>query len=337
MNNRKIQTENIVIYQSEDGDVRINAKIEDETIWLTQQQLSELFCTDRSVLSKHIKNILQEEELTAESTCAFFAHVQKEGTREVARNITYYNLDMIISVGYRVKSKVATKFRKWATKILREYLVNGYALNEQRLSEKTQQLQTLKTAIDLMERGINNQIDDFAHAKHMANFLQQFSAGLEMLDDYDHRRLDKKGLSKKESSIIEPEEFLEVVIQPMQKEFASDIFGVPKDSSFESSVRQIYQNFGGIECYGTLEEKAAMLLYLIVKNHSFIDGNKRIAASCFLYFLEKNQLLHNKNGSPRLDNNTLFALTILIAESKASEMEIVKDMVVTILNRSAKI
>jgi prophage maintenance system killer protein len=329
-------TSNIAIYQSEDGEVRINAKIEDETIWLTQYQLSELFKTDRSVLSKHIKNILNEEELQEESTCAFFAQVQQEGDREVVRQIKYYNLDMIISVGYRVKSKVATQFRKWATRTLKEYLVSGYVINEQRLKEKERQLQTLKTAIDLIERGIGNQIENFTRAKQLTGFLKEFSSGLEMLDDYDHERLDKIGKSKIGACIIEPEEFLKM-IESMKSSFSSNVFGIPKDNSFESSVRQIYQSFGGADCYETLEEKAAMLLYLIVKNHSFIDGNKRIAASAFLYFLERNNLLRNEDGSTIIDNNALFALTILIAESKPSEMDVVKYIVITVLNRKNRI
>jgi hypothetical protein len=239
---------------------------------------------------------------------------------------------MIISVGYKVKSKVATQFRKWATHTLREYLVNGYAINEQRLKEKERQLQTLKSAIDLIERGISNQIEDFSQAQQLAGFLKEFSSAFEKLDDYDHERLDKVGKNKTAACIIEPEEFLEM-IESMKSSFSSNVFGVPKDNSFESSVRQIYQSFGGIDCYETLEEKAAMLLYLIVKNHSFIDGNKRIAAYAFLYFLEKNKLLRKSDGDMILDNNTLFALTILIAESKPSEMDIVKHIVITILNR----
>jgi hypothetical protein len=331
--NEKIQTENIVIYQSDDGDVRINARIEDETVWLTQQMMVDLFQSSKANINEHISNIFKELELEKSSTVRNFRTVQKEGDREVTRNITYYNLDMIISVGYRVKSKIATQFRKWATKTLKEYLVNGYAINDQRLREKELQLQTLKTAIDLIDRGINNQIEDFARAKQLNNFLKEFSMGLSMLDDYDHERLDKKGMSKRESLIIEPEEFLDVVVQSMKEDFASDVFGVPKDSSFESSVRQIYQSFGGTDCYETLEEKAAALLYLIVKNHSFIDGNKRIAASCFLYFLEKNKLLRLADGTVIIDNNALFALTILIAESKPPEMDVVKNIVITVLNR----
>ena len=329
-----MNTGNIAIYQNEDGTIKLNAKLEEETIWLTQAQLAELFATDRSVLSKHIKNIIQEGELSEIATCAKFAQVQKEGDREVTRNVTYYNLDMIISVGYRVKSKIATQFRKWATQTLRDYIVKGYVLNDQRLQEKENQLLTLRSAIDLIERGISNQIENVEQAKQMSSFLSDFAKGLELLDDYDHEKLDKKGKTSGEAKIIEPEEFLSVVVQEMKNDFASDVFGQPKDESFASSVRQINQSFGGKECYPTIEEKAAVLLYLIVKNHSFIDGNKRIAAACFLYFLEKHNILKTGKGATIIDNNTLFALTILVAESKPTEMELIKNIVITILNRS---
>ncbi|MDR0753560.1 MAG: virulence RhuM family protein, partial [Holosporaceae bacterium] len=192
MNSRRMQTENIVIYQSEDGDVRINVRIENETIWLTQQMMVDLFQSSKANINEHISNIFDEQELGEGAVVRNFRTTAADGKNY---NVKYYNLDMIISVGYRVKSKVATQFRKWATKTLREYLVSGYSVNEWRLQEKTLQLQALKTAIDLIERGISNQIEDFAQAKHLTNLLQQFSAGLEMLDDYDHRRLDKKGLT----------------------------------------------------------------------------------------------------------------------------------------------
>jgi len=326
----KNMEDKVAIYQSEDGSINIKARLEDETIWLTQTQMSELFSTDRSVLSKHVKNIIEEDELKEDATCAKFAQVQKEGNREVTRNITYYNLDMIISVGYRVKSKVATKFRKWATNTLRDYIVQGFAINDQRLKEKESQLETLKKAINLIERGLFNQIENIDQVRQLSSFLSEFAKGFELLDDYDHERLDKIGKTKT-SEIIKKDEFLDM-IQRMKQDFDSDVFGLPKDESFESSVNQIYQSFGGGECYSTVEEKAATLLYLVVKNHSFIDGNKRIAAACFLYFLNKNGIL-KENEKFILDNNTLFTLTILVAESKPSEMEIVKNMIVTILNR----
>jgi death-on-curing family protein len=235
---------------------------------------------------------------------------------------------MIISVGYRVKSKIATKFRKWATQTLRDYIVKGYAINDQRLKEKSKQLETLKNAISLIERGISNQIENIEEARHLNSFLNEFARGFELLDDYDHERLDKSGKTKSKTEIIEVEEFLNI-INVMKNKTESNVFGLPKDESFESSINQIYQSFGNMECYQTVEEKAAMLLYLIVKNHSFIDGNKRIAAACFLYFLEKHEILK----SCKIDSNTLFAITILVADSNPSEMDPIKNIIVTILNR----
>lgn len=320
----------IAIYQSEDGAINIKARLDNETIWLTQVQIAELFGSSKSNISEHIKQILDDEELD-DSSVREFRTVQKEGSREVTRNITYYNLDMIISVGYRVKSKVATKFRKWATQVLRGYIVQGFAINEQRLKEKESQLETLKKAINLIERGLSNQIENMNQAKLLNSFLSKFAKGFELLDDYDHETLDKIGKTKCPELIIKSEEFLEM-IQEMKQDFDSDVFGLPKDESFESSVNQIYQSFGNQECYPTVEEKAATLLYLVVKNHSFIDGNKRIAAACFLYFLNKNGIL-KENEKFILDNNALFAITILIAESKPEEMETVKNMIITILNR----
>jgi prophage maintenance system killer protein/prophage antirepressor-like protein len=330
MSKSNLDTNKIAIYQSEDGTIQLNAKVEDESIWLTQAQIVELFQSSKSNINEHISQILKENELD-DSTIRNFRTVQKEGRREVSRNLTYYNLDMIISVGYRVKSKIATKFRKWATQTLRDYIVQGYVLNDQRLKEKEGQLETIKKAINLIERGISHQIENIEQAKQLNSFLSDFAKSFELLDHYDHEKLDKKGKTKSKINAIEQEEFLSV-IDLMKNEFDSEIFGQAKDESFASSVNQIYQSFGDMECYPTVEEKAATLLYLIVKNHSFIDGNKRIAAACFLYFLNKNGIL--AEGSKFIiDNNTLFALTILVAESTPSEMNLVKNMVITILNR----
>ena len=317
--------QNIVIYQSKDGSISVETKLEDNT----QAQIVELFQSSKANINEHISNIFEEEELIENQVVRNFRITASDGK---SYNVKHYNLDMIISVGYRVKSKVATHFRKWATQILRKYLAEGYVINEQRLREKEQQLETLKHAISLIERGLNNQIENIEQAKILHGFLKEFSVGLDMLDDYDHGQLDNHGTHNTEAYIISPEELLEM-IKNMKSSFQSDLFGVPKDESFESSVKQIYQSYGGTDCYATLEEKAAMLLYFIVKNHSFSDGNKRIAAASFLYFLEKNNLLR-KNNSTVIDNNTLFALTILIAESKLSEMETVKKMIITILNRA---
>ena len=290
-----------------------------------------LFNSSKANISEHISHIFQEEELDRESTVRNFRTVRKEGSRNVSRNLEYYNLDMIIAVGYRVNSKIATKFRKWATNTLRDYLTKGYVINEKMLKDQQCKIQTLQSTLNLLKRSLQNQISTIDEAQDVANILDNFAKGLDLLDDFDHKTLDTKGVTQKEAVVISESEFLKV-INKMKSEFASDVFANPKDGSFASSVNQIYQTFGGNDCYPTLEEKAAMLLYLITKNHSFSDGNKRIAASCFLYFLNKNNMLY-KNNLPIIDNGTLFALTLLIAESKPSEMEIMKQIVVSVLNK----
>lgn len=328
---KELQKGEIIIYTSEDGSISLDTKLENDTIWLTQDMIVTLFNSSKANISEHISHIFQEEELDRESTVRKFRTVRKEGSRNVSRNLEYYNLDMIIAVGYRVNSKIATKFRKWATNTLREYLTKGFVINEKMLKDQQNKIQTLQSTVSLLTRSIQNQISTVDEAQDVANILDNFAKGLDLLDDFDHKTLDTKGKSQKEAVVISESEFLKV-IDKMKSEFASDVFANPKDGSFASSVNQIYQTFGGNDCYPTLEEKAAMLLYLITKNHSFSDGNKRIAASCFLYFLNKNNMLY-KNDLPIIDNGTLFALTLLIAESKPSEMEIMKQIVVSVLNK----
>ncbi|MBR1626995.1 MAG: virulence protein RhuM/Fic/DOC family protein [Bacteroidales bacterium] len=322
----------IVIYTAADGSVSLDARLENDTIWLTQKAMAELFGCSTDNISLHLKNIYKENELNKSSTTEDFSVVQKEGPRTVSRKHTFYNLDAIISVGYRVNSSRATQFRIWATSVLKDFMTKGYVLNEKRLKEQQTQISTLKNSIALMERSLVEQIDSLDVAKDVSKILHNFALGLNLLDDYDHKQLDTKGLNKTEAKHISKEEFLKV-INDMKSDFESDVFAVPKDDSFESSVNQIYQTFDGVELYPTLEEKAAMLLYLIVKNHSFADGNKRIGASCFLYFLNQNNILY-KNDKPILDNATLFALTLLIATSKPKEMETVKQIVLSVLNRA---
>ena len=328
---KELQKGEIIIYTSEDGTISLDTKLENDTIWLTQDMIVTLFNSSKANISEHISHIFQEEELDRESTVRNFRTVRKEGSRNVSRNLEYYNLDMIIAVGYRVNSKIATKFRKWATNTLREYLTKGYVINEKMLKDQQCKIQTLQSTVSLLTRSIQNQISTVDQAQDVANILDNFAKGLDLLDNFDHKTLDTKGVTQKEAVVISESEFLKV-IDKMKSEFASDVFANPKDGSFASSVNQIYQTFGGNDCYPTLEEKAAMLLYLITKNHSFSDGNKRIAASCFLYFLNKNNMLY-KNNLPIIDNGTLFALTLLIAESKPSEMEIMKQIVVSVLNK----
>ena len=318
----------IVIYKNNDGNIECSVNLRDNTLWLSLDQIATVFQKNKSTISRHIKNIFETEELDKDSVVAFFATTANDGK---TYNVAYYNLDMIISVGYRVNSKIATNFRKWATNVLKNYLTQGYAINEKLLSDKQEKIQTLQTTVSLLTRSLTNQIESLDDAQQVAKILDNFAKGLDLLDNFDHKTLDVKGSTQKEAVIIPVKEFLSV-INEMKSEFASDVFANPKDDSFESSVNQIYQTFGGNDCYPTLEEKAAMLLYLITKNHSFSDGNKRIAASCFLYFLEKNGILY-KNNLPIIDNGTLFALTILIAESNPKEMETMKQIVISVLNQ----
>ena len=321
----------IVIYQNENGNISFEAKLEDETIWLTQDMMAKLFETTVPNINMHIKNVYDEEELEQKRTIKDFLIVRKEGNRRVSRKIVHYNLDMILSVGYRIKSKTATQFRKWPTATLKEYLTKGYVINENKLKQEQDKVKTLQNTIQLLSRSLSNQIENLEDAQKVAKLLGDFAQGLDLLDNFDHKTLDSKGKNTQEAIRVDEKEFLQVV-DKMKSEFASDVFANPKDGSFSSSVNQIYQTFDGQELYPTLEEKAAMLLYLITKNHSFSDGNKRIAASCFLYFLDKNNILYS-NGTPIIDNATLFALTLLIAESNPNEMETIKNVVLSVLNR----
>ncbi len=317
----------IEIYKTNNG-TEINVKLEEDTIWLSQQQMAELFDKDVRTINEHIKNIYDTQELYRDSTIRKFRIVRKEGKREVNRSIDHYNLDMIISVGYRVNSKRGTQFRQWATLRLKDYLVKGYAINEKRLIQKQQEVEYLKTGIRIVSRAIEE-----ATNEQNKEVFQIFSKGLALLDDYDHEELDKVGTTKKEVVYPNKKDYLNL-INNMYSEFESDVFAKPKDNSFDSSINQIRQVFGGVDLYETIEEKAANLLYFITKNHSFVDGNKRIAAACFVYFLKQNGALLKEDGQPIIDNNTLAALTLFIATSKTEESDIVKQLVISILNRN---
>ena len=318
----------IVIYTSEDGSISLDTKLENDTIWLSQKQMAELFDKNVRTVNEHINNIFKEGELDKNSVIRKFRITANDGKNY---DTNFYNLDVIISVGYRVKSLRGTQFRIWANKILKEYITKGYAINEKLLKTKQEQIQTLQSTLNLLTRSIENQIETVDEAQNVAKILDNFAKGLNLLDNFDHKTLDSKGTTIKEAILIKEKEYLEIV-DKMKSEFASDVFGVPKDNSFASSINQIYQTFDGKDCYPTLEEKAATLLYLIAKNHSFSDGNKRIAASCFLYFLDRNNMLY-KNGLPIIDASALFALTLLIAESKPEEMDVMKQIVVSVLNK----
>jgi len=314
----------IEIYQSQDGIV-LNVQLSNETVWLSQDQLTVLFERDQSVISRHLSNVFKEGELTKES------NMQKMHIANSDKPVTLYSLDVIISVGYRVKSIRGTQFRQWATKRLKEYLIEGVAINEKRLAQKNKEIQVLHDGIRILSRAIEDQaINNENYA-----WLQQFSLGLQLLDDYDHESLDEKGKHTKKAEYPSMAEYLDL-LEKMRADFNSNVFGREKDGGFDSAVNQIRQGFGEQEAYPSIGEKAAMLLYLVVKNHAFVDGNKRIAAACFLLFLDKNGLLFKDSGQLIISNEALASLTIFVAASKAEEMETVKRLLISVLNRNLK-
>ena len=319
----------IEIYQANDGSTQINVQVEQDTIWLTQGHIAELFERDRTVIGRHISNVFNENELDENVVCANFAHTTQHGAikgKKQSKDVKYYNLDVIISVGYRVKSKQGTQFRIWANSILKEYLVKGYSINEKRLEQKEQEVQLLKNGIQILSRAIEEKSEE-------NEWLSIFSKGLQLLDDYDHEELDSKGLTKKQALYPTRQDYQELINQ-MVIDFDSQVFGKEKDQNFQSSIAQIEKGFGENDFYPTLEEKATMLLYLVVKNHSFVDGNKRIAAACFLKFLQSNQMLYNAQKELIISNDALASLTLFIASSKPEEMETVKRLVISVLNRN---
>ena len=300
----------IAIYQSEDGSARLEVQLEEDTVWLNLNQMAELFGRDKSVISRHLNTIFKTGELDREATVAKNATVQKEGTREVRREIDYFNLDVVISVGYRVNSKFGIEFRQWATRVLREHLVHGYTVNKQRLAEQTHKLLELQQAIDLLSRTLTTQHLVSEAGKDILQVIADYAYALATLDRYDHGTLSIEATSGQANFVLDYEQGISIV-QSMKSDFHG-LFGLEKDQGFKSALGTIYQTFGGKELYPSAEEKAANLLYFVVKNHAFSDGNKRIAAAIFIYFLAGNAILYRKDGSKRLADNALVALTLLI-------------------------
>mgnify|MGYP002623875888 CR=1 FL=1 len=321
----------IVIYQTADGQTQIDVRLENETVWLTQAQMVELFQTTKQNVSLHVGNVFKEGELEQSATVKEYLTVQKEGNRSVSRNVKFYNLDVIISVGYRVKSKRGTAFRIWARKVLKDYLVKGYAVNERMRKE---QISELRQLVGMLGRTIQSQpvlSNDETNA--LFEVVTDYTYALDTLDNYDYERLTIDKTTKKEPFHATYKNAMEA-IEGLRKKFGgSMLFGNEKDDSFKSSIGQIYQTFGGEELYPSVEEKAAMLLYLVTKNHSFSDGNKRIAATLFLWFLNNNGILYRKDGTKRLADNTLVALTLMIAESKTEEKDVMVKVVVNLINQ----
>jgi len=321
----------VVIYQSENNQIEVSVQFENETVWLSQKQMAQLFQRDRTVITRHISNIFKEGELDKNVVSAKFAHTTQHGAikgKEQLSETEYFNLDVIISVGYRVKSTQGVKFRQWATSRLKDYLVQGYAINEKRLQQKQQEVEFLKTGLRIVSRALENTSNE-----REQEVFRQFAKGLALLDDYDHEALDSKGSTKKETVYPSFDDYMNLIKQ-MYSDFESAVFAKPKDDGFHSSINQIKQSFGKTDLYPSIEEKAANLLYFITKNHSFVDGNKRIAAACFLFFLQQNKALVNSKDETIISNETLATLTLYIANSRTEESEVVKRLIISVLNRN---
>ena len=322
----------IQIFQSDDGKVQLEVALERDTVWLSQEQMSALFDVQKAAISKHLKNIYASQELTQAATVSKMETVQQEGSRQVRRQVEHYNLDAVISVGYRVNSTRATRFRQWATSVLRQHLVQGYSLNQRRLESEQEKLAELKQAITLASRLIHNKPLSTAESQGILAVLEKYSLALTVLDDYDHQRLQVIGTRKTAQPKIGYDEAMAQIGQWREKENLGGLFGNEKDDSFKSALETIYQTFDGRELYPSIEEKAANLLYFIVKNHAFTDGNKRIAAAVFVWFLERHQHLYNAAGDKRIADNALVAFTLLIAESKPEEREMMVKVIINLIN-----
>ena len=323
----------IIIYQTEDGQTQIDVRLENEMIWLTRQQLADLFGRDYKTISKHINNALKEE-LADEVVVAKFANTTQHGAikgKTQTHEMDYFNLEMVTSVGYRVKSSRGVQFRQWANRVLKQYLVKGYAVNQRIHSE---QMAELRQLVQMVGRTIQSkQIEPDDENQALFDIVVDYTYALDTLDDYDYQRLRVEKTTPEEKFHATYENAMETINALREKFGGSALFGNEKDDSFKSSIGQIYQTFGGEDLYPSVEEKAAMLLYLVTKNHSFSDGNKRIAATLFLWFLNNNGILYRADGSKRIADNTLVALTLMIAESKTEEKDVMVKVVVNLINQ----
>lgn len=317
----------IVLYQSQDGKAALDVRLDRETVWLTQDQMADLFGRERSVITKHLRNVFKEGELEEASVCAKFAHTAADGK---TYQVQSYNLDVIISVGYRVKSKRGTQFRIWATNVLRDHLVRGFTLNEKRLLEQEQKLADLRSTVGLLEQTLAHQAIGLDEAKGLLKVLTDYAYALTTLDRFDHGTLAIEEVTRPAPYIMTYESAMEI-INAMQPGFGG-LFGLEKDQGFKSALGAVYQTFGGEELYPSIEEKAANLLYFVVKNHAFSDGNKRIAAALFIAFLAGNKALYHNDGSKRIADNALVAITLMIAESNPADKETMVKLIVNLIN-----
>lgn len=327
----------VVIYESEDGETRLDVSLKQDTVWLSQLQMAELFGKDKRTISWHINNVFKERELKKDRTVQEYWTVQNEGGRKVKRKIEHYSLDVIISVGYRIKSHMGTRFRIWATQILKDHLVRGYSLNERRLREQNLKFAELKKAVSLLGRIIEGRQLGGNEATGLLKVIADYSHALTLLDEYDHHRLEIRNTRGKDKFILtykEAHRTIDRLNQQYRKQgLVVGLFGIEKDQSFQGLLGGLYQTFDGKELYPSIEEKAAHLLYFVIKDHPFVDGNKRIGASLFIWFLDANGILYAQDGSKRIGDNALVALSLLIAESKSEEKEIIIKVIVNLINR----
>ena len=332
MNEKPIENRGeIIIYRAEDNTVQLDVRMENETVWLSQQQMVQLFNSTKQNISLHIGNIFREGELQKEATVKEYLTVQTEGNRQICRKVLYYNLDVIISVGYRVKSQRGVQFRQWANRILKDYLVKGFAINEKLRRE---QLSDLRQLVQIVGRTVQSKaVESADETQAIFDVVLDYTYALDTLDNYDYERLTVKETTPEERFHATYENAMQTISALREKFGGSTLFGNEKDDSFKSSIGQIYQTFGGRDLYPSVEEKAAMLLYLVTKNHSFSDGNKRIAATLFLWFLNNNGILYREDGTKRLADNTLVALTLMIAESRTEEKDTMVKVVVNLINQ----
>lgn len=328
-----MDTDQIIIYQTADGQATLDVKLENDTIWLSMSQLATLFGRDKSVISRHLKNIFTEGELDRDSVVAKNATTAQDGK---TYEVEYFNLDLIISVGYRINSKRGTQFRIWANNVLKNHLIKGYSINEQRLKEQTQQFNSLKQTVNLLSNVLKSKELTSDEATGLLKVVTDYSYALEILDKYDHQQLSIEGTADQQLFVATYKDAMQAISDLKNKFGGHSLFGNEKDDSFKGSVGTIYQSFDGVDFYPTIEEKAANLLYFVVKNHSFSDGNKRIAAYLFVWFMEKNAILYREDGSKRIADNALVALTLMIAESKPDEKDMMVKVVVNLINPKNK-
>jgi len=319
----------IIFYEADLGKTQIEVKLENDSVWLSLNQMGDLFDRDKSVISRHLSNIFKENELDRDSVVVKNATT---GTDGKTYQVEYYNLDVIISVGYRVKSKQGTQFRIWANKILKDYLTKGYAIDHKKFKEQSRQLDELKQTVKLLGNVIERKALNSDEATGLLKVVTDYAYALDVLDRYDHQILEIEATSAKELFQINYPAAMEAIRGLKDKFGGSSLFGNEKDESFQGSLAAIYQTFGGKDLYPSVEEKAANLLYFVIKNHSFSDGNKRIGAFLFVWFLEKNGILYRPDGSKKIADNALVALTLMIAESKPEEKEMMIKVVVNLIN-----